>query len=106
MLARSSFTTIANVVFTLININTAKMKRIQDGPGSPVDCELVSLSHHFRHDSNGNKAHPDTRVCPDEACPGMCMCPNDTSHDISAILDNMGCSLDDKWARGRHSEWY
>ena len=106
MPARSSFMTITNVTFALINISTAKMKRIQDRPGSPVDCELVGLSHHFRCDSNSNKACPDMHGCPDEVHPGMRTCPNDTSHNISAVLDNMGCSLDNKWARGRHSKWY
>jgi len=69
--------TIANIVFALINISTAKMKRIQDGLGSPVDCKLVGLSHHFHHDLNSNKVHPGMHMCPDEARPGVHMCPDE-----------------------------
>jgi len=93
------------------------MKRKRNEPGAPVDCELVGLFHRSRRNSDNDKAHPEAcvcpdevhpgaHVCPDEAPPGVRVCPNDTSHDVSTMLENMGCSLDDRWARGRHNERY
>jgi len=93
------------------------MKRKENKPGAPVDCELVGLFHRSCRDSDNDKAHPEAcvcpdkarpgvRVCPDEAPPGVRACPNDTSHDVSTMLENTGCGLDDRWVRGRHNERY
>jgi len=117
MPARNSSAAIANAASALINISTAKMKRKRNEPGAPVDCELVGLFHRSRHDLDNDKAHPEARVCPDEVRPGVRVCPdevppgvhacpNDTRHDMSTMLENIGCGLDDRWARGSHNERY
>ena len=93
------------------------MKRKENEPGAPVECELVGLFHCSHRDLDNNKVHPEVCICPDEACPGvrvcpdevhpgMHMCPNDTSHDVLTMLENTGYSLDDRWARERHNECY
>jgi len=114
---RNSSMAIANTMSALINISTAKMKRKRNKPGAPVNCKLVGLFHHSHCDLDNDKAHPEVhicldkahpgaRMCPDEVHPGVRMCPNDMSHDMLTILENTGCSLDDRWARGRHNECY
>jgi len=116
-LVRNLSAAIENATSALINISTAKMKRKENEPGAPVECELVGLFHCSHRDLDNNKVHPEVCICPDEACPGvrvcpdevhpgMHMCPNDTSHDVLTMLENTGYSLDDRWARERHNECY
>jgi len=67
MLAKKSRMEIVTTLFTLINVNTAKMKENEDAPGSLLDCKLVCLLHQVKHNLNGVSLHP-----------GECACYNDT----------------------------
>jgi len=65
----------------------------EDAPGTLLNCKLVHLLHHIKHDLNG-----------DSLCPSKCMCHNHMTQ-ASAMLDGLGCSFENKMTRGRgHSK--
>jgi len=67
MLAKKLRMEITTTSFTLINVNTAKMKENKDAPGSLLNCKLACLLYQVKHNLNSVSLHT-----------GECLCHDDT----------------------------